>query len=220
MADFLEPPGEPGIVEHEADVIFDDAQSFPRAIGRGVENSPQIDASAGLAELERGIPSASGSGARSTCDGFGQTLAHRLELQARRPQQLRGGTGGREQAREQMLGPHFSLAVRSARLHRRFVQDLSQGRRDGQRLKRTLVAGRLGFELRSLRFRQGLRNPRAESGPETVHLDAELHQQLAGAALRLGGQGGQQIERLDDRRILTFRQQIGSLQGSPRTGRE
>ena len=75
-----------------------------------------------------GIPSASGSGSTSTATDFGQPLAQSLELESRRSEQLGGRPGARQKARQQMLGPHFSTAVRSARLDHRLVQNLSQAR--------------------------------------------------------------------------------------------
>ena len=53
VADLLESLGQTGIVEHEANVILDDPQALARAIGRGVENPRQVDAAAGLAQVER-----------------------------------------------------------------------------------------------------------------------------------------------------------------------
>ena len=81
------------------------------AVGRSIEDSPEIDASAGLAELERGDPLGQWQRGEIHLDSFGQPLAHRVEIQARRSEQLGGGTGGRKQAREQMLGPDFPIAV-------------------------------------------------------------------------------------------------------------
>ena len=56
MTHFLEPPGQPGIIEHKTDVILDDPQALPRPIGRGIEDSPQVDASPRLAQIERSDP--------------------------------------------------------------------------------------------------------------------------------------------------------------------
>ena len=53
VANFLESLGEPGIIEHEPNVILGDPQPLPRPIGRGVENPPQVDASARLAQIQR-----------------------------------------------------------------------------------------------------------------------------------------------------------------------
>ncbi len=67
-------------------------RSPSRAIGRGVENSCQFDASAGLEELERRDPLGERKGGEVDKGDFGKTLTRRLEIQARRPKQLGGGT--------------------------------------------------------------------------------------------------------------------------------
>ena len=220
VADFLEPPGEPGIVEHEADVIFDDAQSFPRAIGGGIENSPQIGAAAGLAELERRDPLGERQWGEIDLDGLGESLAQRLEIKAAARSSSAAGPDVEKQARKQMLGPHFSIAVRSASLHDRLVQDLPQGRREGQCLQPALDGRSCRLRARPAAIPPAASEFRAESGPETVHLDAELDQKLASAALRLGGQGGQQIEWLDDRSRFDVSPAARLVSCSPRTGRE
>ena len=67
VADFLEAAGQPGIVEHEADVILDDPQALTRTIGRGVEDPSQVDAASRLGQIQRGDP-------------FGQRERSRVDL--------------------------------------------------------------------------------------------------------------------------------------------
>ena len=45
VADLLQPAGQPRVVEHEPDVVFDDPQALARPVGRGVEDPAQVDRS-------------------------------------------------------------------------------------------------------------------------------------------------------------------------------
>ncbi len=68
-----------------------------------------------------------------------------------------------------------------------------KGRPSGGCVGRVLVSVDVG----SLELCQQVKNLWVEFGPEPLGLDAELQQELCGPALRLGGQRGQQVERLD-----------------------
>jgi hypothetical protein len=56
-----------------------------------------------------------------------------------------------------------------------------------------------------------LRRSQSEPIPQNVHPNAELDQQFRSPVLRLGSQGGQQIERSDHGPVLAFRHQIRAL---------
>ena len=129
VAHLLEPPGQAGIVEGEADVILDDPQSLARAIGRGVEDPRQVHAPAGLGQVQRGDsvghrerPGVHGGGPR-------QAVAQRLELQAGGAEQLRDGVGRGHQTGQQMLGADLARSIQPAGLAHRLAQDQPQGRR-------------------------------------------------------------------------------------------
>jgi hypothetical protein len=122
VAHFFEPAREAGVIKHEADIIFDHPQSFARAIGRRIEDSPEVDTAARLTEFERGNSLGQRQGSEVDLDGFGETLASHLEIQPRFPQQVSDGASRLEQARQQVLGSHFSTTVRPPSLNRRLVQ--------------------------------------------------------------------------------------------------
>ena len=99
VADLLEPPGQAGVVEGEPDVVLDDPQALAGAVGRGVEDPGQVDAAAGLGQVQRG--DVRGHRDRPGLHGgdLRQAVAQRLELQAGGAEQLGDRTPRRPSAR-------------------------------------------------------------------------------------------------------------------------
>src|SRR5262249_22775747 len=151
VANLLEPSGEPGIIEYEADVVLDHAQTLTRTIRRGIEDAGQLDAFAGLGKLESDAFGRRQRG-RVDRDLMRQPFAERSEFQAGRTEESRGSARGRKQAGEQVLGTPLPLAMEPAGLQGRLAQDEPQRRRGRQWLGERLVRSMFKLVLMPRQF--------------------------------------------------------------------
>ncbi len=132
--------------------------------------------------------------------GLREPFGERSPLQSGPGQEVGDRPGGDDEPREQVLGADGLAPVECPRLHRRVAQDGAEGERSGRGP---------GFGSRGLL--PGGRG-QAERVSDLEKVESELGQQLGGAALRLVGQGGEQVGRLDDRRPSSQRADPGAFE--------
>ena len=191
VADLLETPGQPGVVEGEADVILDDPEPLARPVGRGIEDPGEVHAAPGLGQVQGGDLGGHRDRPRFHGDSPRQALAQRLELQTGGTEQLGDGFGGGHQAGQQVLGAHLASPIQGVGLAHRLAQDQPQGGRPGQGLRRFRAL--LGFGLI-------LPCTGAQGLLESDRRHPELHEQLGRPTLDLERQRGQKVQGLDQRR--------------------
>ena len=211
VAHLLEPPGQAGIVEGEPDVILDDAQSLARAIGRGIEDPRQVDAPAGLDQVQRGDvrrPSGSArtrrrwpaSGGRGATGAPGRRSRAAPRRGRKRPSDPPADARCRPRACDRAPGPGSSPRSGPA--------------------ARPPTGATARPPTRRPRVRLGsVPDPRVHGLPQPGRRDAELRQQLRRSTLRLERQRGQQVQRLDLRRAATPRHRLRAPQRPLRSRR-
>ena len=214
VANFLESPGEPGIVEHEANVILDDPQSLPRRLAEASRIRARSTPPPGSLRLQRVSLRPAGVGTsrpRSTS----VKRSRRLELRGRPP------GAARRPARSDVSRPASRCSVPTSRLRSMpracIVASLKTSRNAGESgsAPGSVPRGRHRRRRAPAASSSAERFPRSRWPEPAQSRSVSTPNSASSCAARLSDssrQRGQQVERLDARRLAALRQPIGPSQ--------